>query len=76
MTHYPRAGSGAVYIGTIELITAFLFDAAVFMVVLGFAIGTTKLIADTIADEDEYRGPDAADSEGGDEFSASSREGR
>jgi multicomponent Na+:H+ antiporter subunit B len=75
-THYPRAGSGAVYIGTIELITAFLFDAAVFIVVLGFAIGATKLIANTIADEDEYRGPDAADTGAGDEFSASSREGR
>jgi multisubunit Na+/H+ antiporter MnhB subunit len=75
-THYPRAGSGAVYIGTIELITAFLFDAAVFVVVLGFAIGATNLIANTIADEDEYRGPGAADAGAVDEFSASSREGR
>lgn len=75
-THYPRAGSEAVYIGTIELITAFLFDAAVFVVVLGFAIGATKLIANTIADEDEYRGPDATDTGSGDEFSSGSKEGR
>jgi hypothetical protein len=65
-----------VYIGTIELITAFLFDAAVFVVVVGFAIGATKLIADTIADEDEYRGPDAAETGIGDEFSASGEEER
>jgi multisubunit Na+/H+ antiporter MnhB subunit len=61
MTHYPRAGSGAVYLGTIELITAFLFDFAVFLMVFGFVLGTVKIIAHTIADEDEYRGPDAAD---------------
>lgn len=75
-THYPRAGSGAVYLGTIELITAFVFDAAVFVIVLGFAIGATKLIANTIADEDEYRGPEAADAGAGDEFSASRGERR
>lgn len=73
-THYPRAGESAVYLGTIELITAFLFDTAVFLVVLGFAVGATRLVARTIADEDEYRGPDAADTGVGDEFS-SSREG-
>lgn len=61
MTHYPRAGAGAVYLGTVELITAFLFDAAVFLVVLGFVLGSVKMIAHTIAHEDEYRGPDAAD---------------
>lgn len=75
-THYPRAGSGAVYLGTIELITAFVFDAAVFVIVLGFAVGATKLIANTIADEDEYRGPEAADAGAGDEFSASRGERR
>lgn len=63
LTHYPLAGSGAVYVGTIELITQFLFDAAVFLVVLGFVLGSVEMIAQTIADEDEYRGPDAADTE-------------
>ena len=61
LTHYPRAGSGAVYLGTVELITAFLFDAAVFLVVFGFVLGTVKVIARNIAGEEEYRGPDAAE---------------
>lgn len=61
MTHYPPAGTQAVYVGTIELITQFLFDTAVFLVVLGFVVGSVQMISYTIADEDEYRGPDAAD---------------
>jgi multisubunit Na+/H+ antiporter MnhB subunit len=65
MTHYPLAGTGAVYLGTVELITAFLFDFAVFLIVLGFVLGTVQLIAHAIAAEDEYRGPDAADAEVG-----------
>ncbi len=60
MTHYPRAGSGAIYLGTVELITAFLFDFAVSLVVLGFVLGTIKLVADTISREEEYRGPGAS----------------
>ena len=63
LTHYPRAGTEAVYVGTLELITQFLFDAAVFLVVLGFVLGSVGMIAHTIADEDEYRGPDAADTD-------------
>jgi multisubunit Na+/H+ antiporter MnhB subunit len=76
-THYPRAGTSAVYLGTIELITAFLFDAAVFLVVLGFAVGVVRLVAHTIADEDEYRGPDVAEAGTGDKLSTTtSEEGR
>jgi len=71
MTHYPLAGSGAVYLGTIELITAFLFDFAVFLIVLGFVLGTVELIAHAIAEEDEYRGPGAADAEVGEKAEAS-----
>jgi len=66
-THYPSAGASVVYVGTVELITAFLFDAAVFLVVVGFVIGAVQMISHTIADEDEYRGPDAT----GPEFDAS-----
>lgn len=70
LTHYPRPGSEAVYLGTLELITAVLFDAGVFVLVFGFAVGTIKIIARTIADEEEYRGPetsgaDAAGTEAG-----------
>lgn len=60
LTNYPRPGSEAVYLGTLELITAVLFDAGVFLLVFGFAVGTIKLLARAIADEEEYRGPDVA----------------
>jgi len=61
MTHYPPAGTQAVYLGTVELITQFLFDTAIFLVVLGFIVGSVQMISYTSANEDEYRGPDAAD---------------
>jgi multisubunit Na+/H+ antiporter MnhB subunit len=48
MTHYPRAGSHARHIGSLELITPVLFDVGVFLLVLGFAIGAIDLIAQTI----------------------------
>ncbi len=78
MTHYPRPGSEAVYLGTVELITAFLFDFAVALIVFGFALGVVKLVAHTIAVEEEYQGPDDADSEyaTGVEPSARSASGR
>ena len=61
LTHYPRPGSEAVYLGTLELITALLFDVGVFLLVFGFAVGSVRAIARTIADEEEYQGPDATD---------------
>lgn len=61
MTHYPRSGSEPIYVGTIELITAFLFDFAIFLMVFGFVLGAIKLFARAIAVEEEYRGPDLAD---------------
>jgi multisubunit Na+/H+ antiporter MnhB subunit len=76
MTHFPRAGSGVVYLGTIELITAFLFDFAVFLMVFGFVLGTVTIIAHTIADEDEYRGPEAADKAGANVDPSAGEEGR
>ncbi len=60
LTHYPGPGSEVVYLGTLELITAVLFDAGVFLLVFGFAVGSVRAIARTIADEEEYRGPDSA----------------
>ncbi len=64
LTHYPQPGGQAIYLGTLELITAFLFDVGVFLLVFGFAVGAIKVIARNIADEDEYRGPDTVDVEG------------
>lgn len=58
LTHYPRPGSEAMYIGTLEIVTAVLFDVGVFLLVFGFAVGTIKIIARAIADEEEYRGPE------------------
>ncbi len=59
--HYPGPDSEVVYLGTLELITALLFDASVFLLVFGFAVGTIRAITHRIADEDEYRGPDTFD---------------
>ncbi len=63
LTHYPRPGQDVVYLGTVELITPVLFDVGVFLLVLGFVVGSVNLIARAIADEEEYRGPDSADAE-------------
>jgi multisubunit Na+/H+ antiporter MnhB subunit len=45
LTHYPPPGSKVVYLGTLELITAVLFDVGVFLLVFGFAVGTVSLFA-------------------------------
>lgn len=58
-THYPGPGASVVYLGTLELITAVLFDCSVFLLVVGFVVGTIKVLSRTIHDEEEYRGPDA-----------------
>ncbi len=43
LTHYPPSGSKVVYLGTLELITAVLFDVGVFLLVFGFAVGTVAV---------------------------------
>ena len=45
LTHYPPPGSKVVYLGTLELISAVLFDVGVFLLVFGFAVGTVSLFA-------------------------------
>jgi multisubunit Na+/H+ antiporter MnhB subunit len=45
LTHYPPPGSKVVYLGTLELITAVLFDVGVFLLVFGFAVGTVTIFA-------------------------------
>lgn len=44
-THYPAAGESVVHFGTLEFITALLFDAGVFLIVFGFCIGVVGSIA-------------------------------
>jgi multisubunit Na+/H+ antiporter MnhB subunit len=63
LTHYPQPGSEVVHLGTLELLTAVLFDLGVFLLVFGFAVESIKLIARAIADEEEYRGPDIANAD-------------
>ncbi|HEX2109436.1 MAG TPA: hydrogen gas-evolving membrane-bound hydrogenase subunit E [Rubrobacteraceae bacterium] len=60
LTHYPSPGEDVVYLGTVELITPVLFDVGVFLLVLGFVVGTVNLTARAIADEEEHRSPDSA----------------
>jgi multicomponent Na+:H+ antiporter subunit A len=45
LTHYPPAGSEPVHVGTIELMSAVLFDVGVFVLVFGFAVGVVSVFA-------------------------------
>lgn len=45
MTHAPEPGAHVVHLGSLELLTAVLFDIGVFLLVLGFATGVIDLIA-------------------------------
>jgi multisubunit Na+/H+ antiporter MnhB subunit len=44
-THYPRAGTEPLHLGTLEVITAVAFDVGVFLLVLGAAVGVIHLAA-------------------------------
>lgn len=43
-THEPLAGEPVVHFGTLELLTAVAFDVGVFLIVLGFGVGTMASI--------------------------------
>ena len=45
-THYPRAGTEPVHVGTLELITAVAFDVGVFLLVFGAALGAIRYAAE------------------------------
>ena len=45
MTHSPPPGAAVIHLGTIELLTAVLFDVGVFLLVFGFAVGAIDLVA-------------------------------
>lgn len=45
LTHAPAPGAAVVHLGTVELLTAVLFDVGVFLLVFGFAITTIGLVA-------------------------------
>lgn len=46
LEHAPRPGAGAVTVGTLELITAVVFDVGIFLLVLGVALSIIHFIAD------------------------------
>jgi len=45
LTHFPRAGEPVTKLGTLELTTAVAFDLAVFVLVLGAAVGIVHALA-------------------------------
>ena len=45
LTHAPAPSAEVVHLGSLELITAVVFDVGVFLLVLGFAVSTVRLIA-------------------------------
>lgn len=45
MTHFPRPGDPVIHLGTLEILTAVLFDIGVFLLVLGFAVSAITIIA-------------------------------
>lgn len=44
-THTPLPGEKVVHLGTLELISAVLFDLGVFLLVFGFVVGSIDMIA-------------------------------
>jgi len=63
LTHYPPPGAKVLYFGTLEILTAVLFDVGVFLLVFGFAVGAISMFSRTIAGEEEYSDLDAAEEE-------------
>lgn len=57
LTHYPPPGAKVSHLGTLEFITAVLFDCAIFVLVFGFVVGTVVAISRAIEDADEQEAP-------------------
>jgi multicomponent Na+:H+ antiporter subunit A len=62
LTHRPPSGTEPVHVGTLELMTAVLFDFGVFLLVFGFAVGVVSFFARAGegAGERGYAGPKGA----------------
>jgi len=45
MTHYPGPGEEVIHLGSLEMLTAVVFDIGVFLLVLGFCTAVIDLIA-------------------------------
>ncbi|MGF1473431.1 MAG: MnhB domain-containing protein [Rubrobacteraceae bacterium] len=70
MTHWPPPDAPVIYFGTLEFITAVLFDVGIFLLVVGYGAGVISLIARLVARierrgyEEEHLDPDEAYGEG------------
>jgi len=62
LTHSPPPDTEPVHLGTLELMTAVLFDSGVFLLVFGFAIGVVSFFASAneAAGEEGYASPEGA----------------
>ena len=49
LTHFPRPGTEPIHLGTLEVMTAVLFDIGVFLLVFGFAVGLVSSFARAIS---------------------------
>ena len=56
LTHYPRPGAEVVHLGTLEVLTAVLFDVGVFLLVFGFVVGVFGMLSCVAAEEGEGAG--------------------
>jgi multisubunit Na+/H+ antiporter MnhB subunit len=64
LTHFPRAGTEPLHLGTIEVMTAVLFDFGIFLLVFGFAVGLVSSFARSISQR-EAADPETLPREGG-----------
>ena len=52
LEHWPPAGEKPIYLGTVELITAVIFDIGVFLLVLGACVTIVDALAGAAAEDD------------------------
>lgn len=55
LTHWPAAGDGVVHFGSLEFFTPLLFDIGVFLVVVGFCVGSVGSIARALQREEHEK---------------------
>lgn len=63
LTHFPRPGTEPLHLGTIEVMTAVLFDLGVFFLVFGFAVAMISFFARSISQR-EVADPETPPQEG------------
>ena len=50
LTHYPPADAEVIHLGTLEILTAVLFDVGICLLVFGFAVGAIGMLARVAAE--------------------------